>query len=358
MERDVQVSAYQNLLVKALREYRQRQRREFPGELQVFVNDQGIGTLTCRADASLVFASREQPVQRLELRTESGLLVGGVRAADVGVTAERLSVARHDIDIVVHNQLAGGTVKMTCQAPASLMHRMRSLAGTVGAGFSLTGLAHAAVILAALVILSDSVKTWMAPQAPAPPPLSQEDLTRLEQILADVGKAQTVSLQMIEAQQEELAKMHRTVEKISGAQGHLRQDIMTVEQRVRVVNQDLTAAKKSLAKDLASLENHNRELKERLLSGGLTVSKVMPADKPKESPAPATQLAEARREDAPQPLAFWVSFKDNTPEKSIEEWMQAIHGRRGKVNAGWQNVEVNLPRRQTADGFLESLKEA
>lgn len=46
-------------------------------------------------------------------------------------------------------------------------------------------------------------------------------------------------------------------------QGSLRRELVSVEQRVRGVNQDLVAAKKSLAKDLASLEHHNREIRER-----------------------------------------------------------------------------------------------
>jgi len=56
------------------------------------------------------------------------------------------------------------------------------------------------------------------------------------------------------------------------------------------------------------------------------------------------------------PFTFLVSFQENTPEKSIQELFQEIHGRSGQINAGWYTVEVDLPQPQTPDIFVDTLK--
>jgi hypothetical protein len=77
------------------------------------------------------------------------------------------------------------------------------------------------------------------------------------------------------------------------------------------------------------------------------------------SPGPFSGIADGSR-DLP-PLAsftFRVSFHDNTPEKSIQDLIQQIHGRTGQVNEGWYSIEVDLPQSQTPDLFVDALKKA
>src|SRR2546427_8392757 len=94
MEEEGQLSAYRERLLDSLRDFPERRRRERPDSLRVFVNQECVGTLTCGGAGSMSgFTSRGRPVHALEVRTSTGLLVGGLCAGTAGMKRAGFSLA-------------------------------------------------------------------------------------------------------------------------------------------------------------------------------------------------------------------------------------------------------------------------
>ena len=81
-------------------------------------------------------------------------------------------------------------------------------------------------------------------------------------------------------------------------------------------------------------------------------------DTAKDAAVPTT-VADGLREADRQAFMFWVAFEDGTTEKSIEDLVQELNGiKKGPMKSGWYSVEVNLPKPEPPDRFLESVKRA
>lgn len=410
IQEDGQVSAYRKRLLEALRQHPRRQGGEDPGLLQMFVNHECVGTLDCsHADPTLVFASHERPIHTIEIRTEAGLLVGSFCAQDVGTKAVRFPVGRHAIEMSVHTRLGGGIVRVKYQAAKGWRHRLHSAVTSFMAGLSrldqrehawmrAMAVTQAVLALAVLFLVADRVtdrENTQATVVQAPPTsipfnateiISSEALALQEQKLVRLAQVQEAALQTLQAQQEEIVQVNRTLEAVAKAQQQLRSSLLTVQQRgadskgvapsklnkllltelrnaaaerieLRQQIQELTDGKEALGSALAALETRNRELEKNRRPEKPAVAKATEGAPPSPTATPA-QVAEAPRENPSQPFTFWVSFQDGTSEASIEQLIKEIQGRKGPVNAGWYNVEVTLPQPQPPEGFMESLKKA
>ena len=217
---------------------------------------------------------------------------------------------------------------------------------------------------------------------------------RLQQQVAQLSEVQQTALKETQAEQQQLAHLSHLVDNVSQAQSKMAAQVLTtqedlrsvkdsvvheVENDVRValtkeeedrvqVKQELQSVKsvnETLIKQVALLESKNRELHARLASTAVEVAKVAGQQKSiavarneqsKDAPS-QMQVAEALREADPQAFLFWVSFQDGTSEKSIEDLFHEIKGtKKGPINSGWYPVEVNLPKPEPPDRFLESVK--
>lgn len=406
MEREQdQLNAYRERLLDSLREHPNRQETERPGELQVFVDGECVGTLDCRGAApSLIFTARERPIHSLDVRTATGLLVGHCYAPEAGRKVARFCVGRDTVEVSVRTQATGGTVRVAYRAASAWRHRVLAALARLTPGVIMPemvwirGMAVAQVVLAVavLVLLADRVRDRVTDQAVpsstasvvTAPTVSQEALARSEHRLAQVAQAHEELLSTLRAQQAELAQVQRTVRAVSETQRRVGAHVTTVEQQVRELKnqtadtlqrhvlsefsrayaerqkiQDqllaLKAEKDALAGTVSALEARNQELAEsfkrregltaKMLSGPEPVRPG--AEKGKEPPVvPQPQIALA------QPFTFFVSFQEGTSEESIEHLLQEIHGRKGPITSGWYSVEVTLPGPQAPEGFFETLK--
>lgn len=367
MEQDEGVRAYRDRLLGALHEVPERRREDTFGFLRVFVNEEGVGTLNCfNADPALVFVSRERPIQTIEIRTESGGLVGRLSAPTTGMKTQQLRLSAAKVDVTVHNQGSGGLVNIGYHSPSRAWERVqRAALSFAGNRLATTSwrmtrpraavMAQVLLACAVLFLLSERFaqrgqiesKSESGTVALSHEDVAQEGLRRLEDRLVHLTQAQTATRDAVHTQQQELSRVYQAVQQVSHVQQQIRGNVTAIEHRVDAVSHDLLAAKESLEKNRVALARTG-EAKDSSVSEAVNLSKTVTA-------AP-NQLADARREDTLQSVRFWVAFRDGTSEKSIDELMEAIHGRRGQAKAGWQNVEVSLSRPQTQDGFLESLK--
>ena len=226
-------------------------------------------------------------------------------------------------------------------------------------------------------------------EAPWAAPLAE--VAKLKQQLADFAEMQSKAVETMQAQQQGMAQLQRTMAKLSSTQETVASSVLTVkqdmEQRRKASQRDiermtrmlmsqahteqeqleaeihsLPVANDRLSKEMADLEKNNQDLKKRLKSAGLDVSKatVSDRDKPMVSqqaePSQLPQVAEARPNTQQQPFLFWVSFSDGTSQESIDQWVRDMRGRKGAFSEGWQAVEIVTPA-EPIDRFLDQIKQ-
>lgn len=357
MEEEGQLSAYRERLLDSLRDFPERRRRERPDSLRVFVNQECVGTLPCGGAGSMsVFTSRGRPVHAIEVRTSTGLLVGGLCAETAGMRRAEFPVAKRTLEVSVENRLEGGSVRVAYCAASPVWdwvkHRLTAV--TTGmAGRSLSPsrdfwrmarvAGQAALVVSVLLLAADRLTdrwglketvarfTTIAETSGMKLAAAEDALIRQEKVLT--GLARTVK-----TQKQHLTRVQRAVGVMAQEQQQFSASVetrvfaelsraTTDRERMRDQIQSLTVAKDAMSKDIAVLETR-------------------------------AQVAEIRQETQVRPFMFWVSFQDGTPEESIDSLIREIHGRTGQINAGWYKVEVSLPQPQTADSFVESLKKA
>lgn len=368
MEPNGQLSDYRQHLVEALRQYQERGCRDALGSLRVFVNQECVGTLDCDAGSTSRVSSRSaKPIGVIELRTASGGLAGSLCPRDIGAQAVRFRVGPHTIEVSVSNQPDGGMLRAEFRPAGSFLQRMRRVASALLAtvsrpdramqplpGFPLRGgwwraavLAQGLLAVAVLFLvvdrLADRSGMWKTQQrvsmsahaSAAKGSGGNGPLARQEHKLARLVEDQAAVIRAIKVQQQEIDRLRRGVV-AAERQSQKRHEAETLllarlssetDDRARMWDQiqRLTAAKEALSKDVAALETR-------------------------------AIVAEARRDNPVEPFKFWVSFQEGTPDKSIEELIKRIDGRKGPIDGGWYSVEVTLAQPQTPATFVESLK--
>ena len=196
----------------------------------------------------------------------------------------------------------------------------------------------------------------------------QERIAQLNNLVETVTHAQQKLNTQVVAVQEDLHTVKTDV--AEEVQNGMRVAVSAVEADRDLVRQDLQSIKsvnETLIKQVALLESRNRELHARLALTSLEVAKANAAPKPTvlakndtvKDATVSTPVADGHRETDRQAFMFWVAFQDGTTEKSIEELVQELNGiKKGPMKSGWYSVEVNLPKPEPPDRFLESVKRA
>ena len=357
MEEEGQLSAYRERLLDSLRDFPERRRRERPDSLRVFVNQECVGTLTCGGAGSMsVFTSRGRPVHAIEVRTSTGLLVGGLCAETAGMRRAEFPVAMRTLEVSVENRLEGGSVRVAYCAASPVRDWVKNRLTAVKTGMAGQSLSlspdfwrmarvagQAALVVSVLLLAADRLTDrWGLKETVARfttiAETSGMKLAAAEDALIKQEKVLTGLARTVKAQKQHLTRVQRAVGVMAQEQQQFSASVetrvfaelsqaTTERERMHDQIQSLTVAKDAMSKDIAVLETR-------------------------------AKVAEIRQETQVRPFMFWVSFQDGTPEESIDSLIREIHGRTGQINAGWYKVEVSLPPPQTADSFVESLKKA
>jgi hypothetical protein len=358
------VEAYRTRLLGSLQVVPGRDHDEEPGSLQIFVNHECVGIMECdQAGHAVASITQARAIQTVEIRTACGRLIGSLCAQDLRMKMARLPVGDHVIEISIHNRVDGGSVQVAYHAanPESQQARSVVKAGHAKASpasvlpsrqwFPQPAWSHVAmagragVAIAVLFLVVDR----LADRAGSPPPEPME--ARGTSIYHDSA-----------ASEKALARQEEVLVRL--IQGQEARGQYQLTDRVGRVSVQMA----KLDEDARAGMNVRTKAERGVKQATVTLAQTMPSDlsntipaKAGElttlSPGPFSGIADSTRDLPPlASFAFWVSFQDNTPEKSIQDLIQEIHGRTGQANAGWYNVEVDLPQSQTPDLFVDALK--
>jgi len=381
MGRNVQPNDYRERLLSALRSNRGLHMEDEGGSLRVLVDQECIGTLDCAgAGATLVFESRERPLHLVEVRTESGRLVGGLCMPESGTKAVRLRNGAADVELSAQVSDGRGTVRAVSRSAHPVLHRVQSMLGsfvgvivrqvrTFGAPDrgSVAGasaftphavlwtragvLAQVVLALAVLFLVSDRLRDSQGMQergmriAKVSETLARQQaateealgaLARQEQRLAQVARSQDKIERVIRTQENKITGLHRVAKKVEKyGQTHQEAEAFFLTrlndaavERTRIHDQlrTLSVSNETLSREVAQLQVR-------------------------------TVVMEARLANQLQSFQFWVSFKEDIPEERIDQWVREIRGHKGPVNAGWYSVEVDLPQSQSKDRLLKAFQQ-
>jgi hypothetical protein len=367
------------------------------------------------ADPSFAFTARERSIQHLEIRGESGVLIGGCVAPEAGHKDVRIPLGKGSATIQVNNHFDGGSLQVRYESAPRWWSHVAAAIGVGSGSFKpaapvtplwtmTTACAQIVLAVGVVALLAERIPSWMGSddrahqleEELAARQSTQEQIDRVHQQLAQLVEAQTTAVAVSRSEEERIAQLNNLVDTVTQAQQKLntqvaavqddlhmvktdvaqevlngmRVAVNTVEADRELVRQDLQSIKsvnETLIKQVALLESRNRELHARLALTSLEVAKANATPKPtvmaksdsvKDAVVPTT-IADGLRENDRQAFMFWVAFQDGTTEKSIEDLVQELNGiKKGPMKSGWYSVEVNLPKPEPPDRFLESVKRA
>lgn len=411
MDEHQDLTSYRNRLIDNITTGARRSACRASDSIHLFVNRRRVGSLDGSGKEATLQVQTDARIEDVQLRSEDGVLLGGLSAPEYGLRADRIRLARDTVELRVQNYGQGGSVNAVFIPAPGLWHRTRrALSGVVGAAApvvqpavsGMRTIVFTQVVLAMLLAwlvneqLSDRRAMERTPpaatiapaQAPWAAPLAE--VMKLQQQLAELSQLQAKAVGTIETQQQAMAQLQRTMAKLSSNQETVASGVLTVKQEMeqrrkgsgreadRVARQlmskaqteqeqleaeihSLIVANDNLTKQMSELEQHNQDLKKRLKSAGIDVSKAaMPAqDKPivaqQIDTAQPPQVAEARRDPAQPSFLFWVTFSDGTSQESIDNLVHDMRGRKGALTDGWQEVEI-APPAEPIERFLDRLK--
>jgi len=412
MEPEQDFAEYRERLLTGMRAGIRRSACGAADPIQVFVNQRLVGLLDrAEAEATLQVQSQTQ-IDSVQLRSEDGVLLGGLSAPEYGFRSSRISLTRATVELRVHNTTQGGSVRAVCIPSPSFWHRTRrALVGVADsaaprpvafAGPGMRAVAFTQVLLAVALVglVADRITGWMTPvrpslsvtQAEVPWAAPIGEVTKLEQQLVELSRMQAKTVETIHTQQQGMAQLQRTMAKLSSTQETVASSVLTVKQEMehrrkgagrdaarmtRVIMSrahseqeqleaeihSLTVANDRLSKEMADLEQHNQDLKKRLQSAGVDVSKATVSDR--ETPMVArqnralqpphtSQMAEARPTSQQPPVLFWGTFSDGASQESLDQGVREMRGRNGTRSEGWQAVEM-VPPVQPMDRVLDQI---
>lgn len=371
MEQDAHLNAYRQRLLESLQDLPKRRRDERPDTLQVFVNHECVGSLNCRSsDPTFAFASRERSIHSFEVRTETGMLLGGLSAPELGLKSQRLSWPGYSLDVIIHNRLEGGSLRVAYAAAPAWWSRLgRAVTGLVSTGpasespaFGLRAmlLAQVALLVAVTFLIGDRLfdRVQQAEQTVGAVQQTQRELAsavqsamqtqgtinRLEEKVNQVLQAQASSVAVTEGNQRAIVIVQRAMDELAQQQRQVGTQVVSVqhmeEHQERVARQanlevermakvmmsqmqtdreelrdelhSLSLANEHLAKQVSSLEKKNQDLVNRLKTAGMDVSSRV---RDAADAGPMLAKEKERAESAPPQVQMAETRPDGSPLK-------------------------------------------
>jgi hypothetical protein len=404
MEQNQDLDDYRASLLKRLEE---RVRRSTCGPsdamrahpIQVFVNEQRVGWLSGKEAEAVVRFHCQGRVDHVGLRSEDGVLLGGLSAPEQGVRFARVPLRRDSVELSIHNTARGGSVSAVYHpAPDPWRRFVGMMAGAIGTldgrpfdaalapGKRFVVMAQVALAIVVLWLAADRFSDWMNGERSSPV-VTRAEVTTLEQQIDTLARVQAEAVSTIQSQQRGMVELQSAIARLSSTQETVASGMVTVrreiEQRQKKSGRDvermaellisqtqmdqqleaeirgLTAANERLSKEMARLVEQNKDLMKRLKATEVDVSKgAMPQQETIMTAQQSNdQSASSDAQATSQPFLFWVNFNEGTTEEHIDQWVNEMHGRKGAVNEGWQEVQV-MHLSVPTERFLEQVKGA
>ncbi|HSF67847.1 MAG TPA: hypothetical protein VLA67_10515 [Nitrospiraceae bacterium] len=337
MESERDFAAYRERILNDMREGIHRSTCESADPIQVFMNQRRVGLLDRNGGESTLHVRSQARIESIQLRSEDGVLLGGLSAPEYGFRSSRISLMHTTVELDVHNTAQGGSVRAVCiPEPGFRYHSERERVGAVDraaqhpvafTGVGMRAIAFTQVLLAVMLVglVVDRTTGWMTPvhsslpvtQADAPWAAPFGEVAKLEEQLTELSRMQTKAVETIQTHQQGMAQLQQTMAKLSSTQEAVVSNVLNVKQRRKAAGRDderitrmimnitqreqeqleaeihsLTVANDRLSQEMADLEQDNQNLKKRLQSEGVGVSKSTALDREK--------LALAQKNEADQ----------------------------------------------------------
>lgn len=411
MDSEEGYAGYREHLLDAMRTGTRRSGCGASEPIHVFVNQQRVGLLDGAGAEATLQVRTQTPIESIQLRSEDGVLLGGLSAPEYGYRTSRIALSRDTVELHVHNTVRGGSVSAVFLPAPGLWHRARRILSGIAdgtaprpvtvAGSGVRALVFAQVLLALALagLIADRVTGWMTPASQVLPvtrtdipwAASLTEITKLEQQLAALSGMQAKAVDTIQTQQQGIAQLQRTMAKLSTTQETVATGVMTVTQELehrrkqaghnadRMTHllmskafseqeqmeaeiHSLLIANERLARERSQLEQNYQELKKRLKSPRPDVSKAPAPERERpvlaqqDAPPQPPPFADAKAVTQQSPFLFWVTFSEGTSQDSIDQWVLDMHGRKGALSEGWQAVEI-IPPAEPMERFLDQIKQ-
>lgn len=411
MQPEQDIAEYRERLLNSLKTGARRSTCSSSDSVQVFVNQRRVGLLDGGGGEATLQVQTDVRVENVQLRSEDGVLLGGLSAPEYGFRTSRIPLSRDTVELRVQNYAQGGSVSAVFTPEASFWHRARRAftgvadasmlapAAAVMPGMRAMVFTQLLLAVALVGLAADRMTGWLTP-AHTPPPVTQAEapwaaplaeVAKLEHQLTELSRMQAKAVDTIQTQQQGMAQLQQTIAKLSSTQETVASSVLTVKQEMeqrrkgagREVDRltrmmmskaqteqeqleaeihSLVVANDKLSKEMSTLEQNNQDLKKRLKSAGVDVSKTTVSDREKPvvaqqaEAAQPPQVAEARPNPAQSPFLFWVTFSDGTSQESIDQWVRDMRGKKGALSEGWQAVEI-VPPTEPMERFLDQIKQ-
>lgn len=399
MERDEELNRYRETLAQQLGSQHRLRVETDSDTFRIFVNHRCVGAMDGEGGRATFVSSFEgEEIALLEVRTDSGVLVGSISGLEAHERTSRVEVGkRYIMVLVLKNHGNGGTVKVSYQPTAVKSPAWARLASASHAwitdrarqtrqAFSELSWAMRISLALQTTVALGFVFLLLSPQgrpSPAAFDSSMSDEARsVHQQLAGVTKQVEAMARAQQTLHEKIQTFDKQTEEYAiEIERRVQKKLLTELQKatselilVRLQIQGLTEAEEALRKDLVATKGQSSELAMALKQQAEALSrmKLTPSGMgPQSQSQPAVSSPIASAEEPPKvavappteeamPFTFWVTFREETPEVHVQEFFRQIQGRKltGPTPTGWINVEVPLKKSETIEGFFETVKKA
>ncbi|MBX3334683.1 MAG: hypothetical protein KF876_11210 [Nitrospira sp.] len=408
-----ELEAYRSQRLESLSNQPSRSVRGGSDPIQVYVNERRVGELEgVGVDATLHVKNLEH-IETIQLRTEDGILLGGLVAPEYGYRTSRIQVSSDAVELCVHNTAQGGALNAafvpapsywsrTWKALADVADRLAIRRPDTAIAHSMRTVAFTQALLAILVVglVVDRMTIWMNPermlvsvgQSEALRTVSVTEMEKLEHQLGELARIQEKVGTALETQQKGMAQLHQTMAKLSSSHESVASSVVMVKEEMEkrqegigseteratkppagrgLVDQDqlelavrnLVEDNAKLSREVASLEERNVTLAAQVQTARMTASKaedpnperLLASQEDVERKNQPLRVAEGLQSSQKQPFLFWVTFSEGTSQESIDQWVHEKRGHKGAVNEGWQEVRI-VPPAVPPDLFLEQIR--
>ena len=381
--------------------------------IQVYVNERRVGELEgVGGDATLHVQSLDH-IETIQLRTEDGMLLGGLVAPDYGYRTSRIQLSSDSVELCVHNTAQGGSLNAvlvpapsfwsrTWKALADVADRLAIRRPDTAIAHSMRTVAFTQALLAIMVVglVFDRMAMWLGQEGGSisvvqPETLRTVSVTEMEKLERQLGELARIQEKVgtaLESQQKGMVQLHQTMARLSSSHESVASSVVMVKEEMEkrqegagpepghstdlpptrgLVDQDqlelavrnLVEDNAKLSREVASLEERNQTLAAKLQTAVVNASKALDPNTERLLASQAEiarknqslQVAESLQSSQKQPFLFWVTFSDGTSQESIDQWVNEKKGHKGAVNEGWQAVRI-VPPAVPPDLFLEQIR--
>lgn len=407
MGQEEDLELYRSRLLESLSDRSSRSPRGASEPIQVYVNERRMGELEGTGIGAMLQVQCSDHIETVQLRTEEGILLGGLAAPEYGFRTDRVRLSADTVELCVHNTAQGGTLSALFSPAPNFWSRVRkSIADaadrlvarrpdpTPAYGMRTAAFTQALLAIAVVGLVADRVTMWTTPaqtpssvvqtaSLPAIPQAEPADMARFEQQLDELARMQAKIREVLESQQNGVAQIHQAMAKLSSTQESVASSVVMakeevkeeLEKRLEAMGREadrttrhiasrgrpeqeqleaaihsLTADNARLSKEIVGLEENNQALKTKLQTAVVSASKAVDP-----GPERLLKMADSQASQQQQPFLFWVTFSEGTSQESIDQWVNGMKGHKGAVNEGWQEVRI-VPPPVPPDRFLEQIR--